>query len=70
MREFPENFVVEKNKKLNAICPVCKKGNLIIRQNSENQKYFLGCTEYPDCKHAERFTIESKNQLKLFEEEK
>jgi DNA topoisomerase I len=31
------------------ICPVCKQGNLVIR-NSRQGKRFIACDKYPDCK--------------------
>jgi len=62
MRIFPSDFVVENKKRLNDECPECKKGNLIIRQNTENHNFFLGCTMYPDCRHAEPFQVEAKEQ--------
>jgi len=34
--------------KLN-VCPVCKKGNLLII-NMRNKSNFIGCTNYPNCK--------------------
>lgn len=38
------------NEKLsNTHCPYCKTGYLVIRQNSEKQNQFLGCTHYPSC---------------------
>lgn len=30
-------------------CPYCKTGHLEIRQNSFNNKQFLGCTNFPSC---------------------
>lgn len=30
-------------------CPVCQKGYLVIRENSKDNKKFLGCSNYPFC---------------------
>jgi len=62
MRIFPSDFVIENKRRLNIECPECKKRDLIIRQNTENQTFFLGCTQYPECRHAEPFQIEAKGQ--------
>ena len=62
MRILPPDFIVENKRRLNVECPECKKGNLIIRQNTENQRFFLGCTQYPECRYAEPFQVESKDQ--------
>jgi len=64
-RILPFDFIVENKKRLNVDCPECKKGNLIMRQNTENRTYFLGCTEYPNCRYTEFFVIESKDQMKF-----
>ena len=41
----------EKEKEQNTLmpCPVCKKGNLIIRYSKKFKTYFVGCDAYPDC---------------------
>jgi len=31
-------------------CPVCKKGNLRILYNKNYKRYFIGCSNYPECK--------------------
>lgn len=30
-------------------CPICQKGHLVIRENSKDNKKFLGCSNYPFC---------------------
>ena len=68
MITLPSDFVVENRKKIGQKCLACKgtlNGELIIRKNRDSEKYFVSCTMYPDCKHAERFAIESKDQMKF-----
>jgi DNA topoisomerase-1 len=31
-------------------CPVCKKGNLVIRTANKTKQKFIGCDRYPECK--------------------
>ena len=31
-------------------CPVCKEGTLMIKYSPRNKQYFIGCSNYPDCK--------------------
>ena len=33
-------------------CPVCKKGKLRILYNKKFKRYFMGCTNYPECKNT------------------
>lgn len=33
----------------NPKCPVCQKGNLVLRENQTSKTFFLGCTNYPYC---------------------
>lgn len=33
-------------------CPRCKKGRLVVRKNEENNRYFLGCSNYPQCDYT------------------
>lgn len=33
-------------------CPTCKKGKLVVKK-ARRWNYFLACTDYPTCKHAE-----------------
>ena len=30
-------------------CHICKKGQLVIRENKEDKNKFLGCSNYPHC---------------------
>ncbi|MBS3070932.1 DNA topoisomerase I [Candidatus Pacearchaeota archaeon] len=34
------------------ICPICKKGNLIISYSKKNKKHFVACNAYPECKNT------------------
>lgn len=45
------NYVLASDEgKLNSThCPYCKTGKLVIRQNSLNGNYFLGCSHFPSC---------------------
>jgi DNA topoisomerase-1 len=38
----------------NIVCPVCKKGKLIIRTNRASGVQFQGCSNYPECKHTQK----------------
>lgn len=41
--------------RLNSICPACKQGKLAartVRSGEHAGKQFLGCTNYPTCKHS------------------
>ena len=51
--------LVEANKNLRELerqenelteCPVCKKGKLRILYNKNSRRYFIGCSNYPECK--------------------
>lgn len=33
-------------------CPRCKKGRLVVRKNEETNRYFLGCSNYPQCDYT------------------
>ena len=33
-------------------CPRCKTGRLVVRKNEERNKYFLGCSNYPQCEYT------------------
>jgi ssDNA-binding Zn-finger/Zn-ribbon topoisomerase 1 len=35
-------------------CPKCSTGKLIKRTNTRTGTKFLGCTNFPDCKHTQR----------------
>lgn len=30
-------------------CPRCKTGTLLVRKNDESNRYFVGCSNYPQC---------------------
>ncbi len=34
-------------------CPRCELGVLVIRTNGDTEEKFLGCTEFPRCRHSE-----------------
>jgi len=38
---------------LSKVCPECANGQLIERENSQNGSHFLGCSNYPACRHTE-----------------
>ena len=44
----------KQNKKENTLtkCPKCKKGKLRIIFNKKSKRYFIGCSNYPDCKNT------------------
>ncbi len=49
---YPEcRYVKRENKSTGAICPECKKGELVERR-SRKGKLFYSCDRYPDCKFA------------------
>ena len=33
-------------------CPRCKTGRLVVRKNEERNRYFLGCSNYPQCDYT------------------
>lgn len=35
-------------------CPDCTDGLLVERINKETKNTFLGCSEWPECKHTEQ----------------
>ena len=39
-------------KKTAKSCPDCG-AVLIVRKNRENESFFLGCGDYPNCRHTE-----------------
>ncbi len=43
-------FVEEINNSI--LCPRCKAGKLVIRNNPKNNNQFYGCTNYPYCKYT------------------
>ena len=40
-------------------CPRCKTGQMMRRTNSKRGNAFLGCTNFPYCKHTESITLRS-----------
>jgi DNA topoisomerase I len=42
-------------------CPTCKKGNLRILFARQYQRYFIGCTNYPNCKQT--YTLPPRGKL-------
>lgn len=65
---FPKCHYIEgkqaEPKKLEVIrkCPDCETGNLVIRTGwnklKKKKSYFLGCTNYPKCKHFEEYNVD------------
>jgi len=47
-------------------CPKCE-WDLVVLQNSKTEKFFIGCSNFPECKYTETFAIDHPNQPKLFE---
>jgi len=43
-------------------CPVCKKGKLRILYNKNSRRYFIGCSNYPECKTT--FTLPPNGLMK------
>ena len=37
-------------------CPRCKTGNLIVRKNERSNKYFVGCSNFPQCDYTVQHT--------------
>lgn len=50
--ENNENEVLKLNEHTEIICPVCKTGHLVIRENNVNNEKFLGCSNYPLCDNS------------------
>ena len=48
--KMPRQNVVEK---VGRVCPRCEEGDLIIKYSRYGK--FVGCSNYPDCKHTERY---------------
>ncbi|MCY3832139.1 MAG: type I DNA topoisomerase [Chloroflexi bacterium] len=48
--KMPKQNVVEK---VGRVCPRCEEGDLIIKHSRYGK--FIGCSNYPDCKHTERY---------------
>ena len=49
---------LQNKKRTNFKCEECKTGYLIVRQNTENEQFFMGCSNYPECRYTEKFRIE------------
>src|SRR3989344_2023998 len=50
MEANKENYQQEREANTLTLCPNCKKGNLRIIYNKKSQRYFIGCSSYPECK--------------------
>ena len=48
--KMPKQDVVEK---VGRICPRCEEGDLVIKHSRYGK--FIGCANYPECKHTERY---------------
>lgn len=48
--KMPRQDIVEK---VGRICPRCEEGDLVIKHSRYGK--FIGCSNYPDCKHTERY---------------
>jgi len=62
--------VIEQQREENKLtqCPICKKGDLRILYNKNFKRYFIGCSNYPECKNT--YSLPPgliKNQNKLCE---
>jgi ssDNA-binding Zn-finger/Zn-ribbon topoisomerase 1 len=60
---LPNGKVIEK------YCPKCGAGTkLVVRTNSKNNSQFLGCPNYPECKHTEKIpeALRMEGQPTLF----
>ena len=46
--------LVQKQREENilSLCPLCKKGNLIINYSKKNRRFFIACNAYPNCKNT------------------
>lgn len=45
-------------------CPRCKTGRLVVRKNEERNRYFLGCSNYPQCDYTVNDTAVLENPRK------
>lgn len=45
---YPNCDFVHKDTKEKINCPICKKGDLIVKKNRYNKQYW-GCSNYPNC---------------------
>ena len=48
--KMPRQNIVEK---IGRACPSCEDGDLVIKHSRYGK--FIGCSNYPDCKHTERY---------------
>ena len=39
----------EKHSRVLGTCPICKKGELVIKYSRKNKQRFIACTNYPEC---------------------
>jgi len=58
-----ENYEQEKKENEVITCPVCKKGTLRIIYNKKAKRYFIGCSNYPECKTT--FSLPPNGMIKL-----
>ena len=64
--KFESDFVPTEKEVISRTCPEC--GNkLIVRKNAQTKQLFVACTQYPECKFADKIEIESKNQTNFFD---
>jgi ssDNA-binding Zn-finger/Zn-ribbon topoisomerase 1 len=59
-------------KHLHISCPECGVGSsMVIRQNGDTLEFFIGCSNYPRCKHSqnlpEHLRLEALGQRSLFD---
>ena len=47
-------FVLSKNAETEKIikCPRCRTGDMIVRKNEATNRYFVGCSNYPQCDYT------------------
>lgn len=53
-QEFKEKKPIEENTII-GLCPICNKGNIRVIL-SKNNKYFIGCSNFPNCKNTANFS--------------
>ena len=46
---IPKTILEQDSNDYNSFCPKCKKGTLVLRENSTDKTLFVGCTNYPLC---------------------
>ncbi|MEK6842707.1 MAG: DNA topoisomerase I [Nanoarchaeota archaeon] len=56
--------LVQKQREENilSLCPLCKKGNLIINYSKKNRRFFIACNAYPNCKNT--YSLPPNNLIK------